>query len=256
MKQSGKISGCSRVKHSCFTLIELLVVIAIIAILAAILLPALNSARERGRAIDCTNNLGSIMKANLMYAGDNEDYFAPYYGNKSNKTKAWCDGDAKVGLLAKYIGLDQPDAQIGEVSPGAVSQYACSSMAANSEKRFSYGYNIVISDSADSNSQQIWEKLKYTRYKMPTLTMMFCDLDTTLGATVKYDRGKDKDPSITNVPTYRHNKVGNFAFADGHVSAHTLAEIPHQDRGDSRAKVFECIFWEPVAAKYLDWNKH
>lgn len=91
-----------------FTLIELLVVIAIIAILAGMLLPALNKAREKSRQIKCTSNFKQTTLGMLLYISDNDDYFPSYTASEAGKTLAWTGRLARAGYYKSAASLFCP----------------------------------------------------------------------------------------------------------------------------------------------------
>jgi prepilin-type N-terminal cleavage/methylation domain-containing protein len=95
--------GPGSAKSKAFTLIELLVVIAIIAILAAMLLPALASAKAKAKTTQCINNARQMGLATFLYAGDNSDFY-PFGINFSDST--WGDPQAWHIMILPYVAAN------------------------------------------------------------------------------------------------------------------------------------------------------
>jgi prepilin-type N-terminal cleavage/methylation domain-containing protein/prepilin-type processing-associated H-X9-DG protein len=189
-----------------FTLIELLIVIAIIAILAALILPALSSAKEKARSVECLSNVRQWDVAAFMYQDDNEDYF-PYEGNTTDALDEDLNLDGwfnTVPVEAMLLPLKDYYAQNTPPQPGQHSLFICPSerrkvtfALAMDNPLFTYSFNNRL----DPNGP---ERYRRTQVVSPAQTVVFTE-------------GWGQLPYRTYDSVARHNRRANMGFVDGHA---------------------------------------
>ena len=239
-------------KKHCFTLIELLVVIAIIAILAGMLMPALNKARERSRITSCKGNLKSLGMAQIFYMDEYNwcimDCSAkiPDCAGTSSSKSYWVDILLKYLLSGKKV-YECPSDTAGKAIAwkGSVGQHVVDpsyvSYGPNSEglRRSRKGSgdmdeSLRIRPSLVKNPSKFYSFMDSASYTSPTLYGYFHVRALKPSGTGAYE-------GMPNL--IRHGGTANIVFFDGHVGAinSTLFLDPWDDsafgnRGDTSTK--------------------
>ena len=201
-----------RVKSLYFTLIELLVVIAIIAILAAMLLPALQQAREKARAADCMNTLKTMGLAMNLYIDQSDGFLLPATITYNSQDVHWMPNKLFLSLagFTKEAPITYDDLIKGP--------WHCKSAAEGLQvnKEGAKATNYAINGCAFRKSGN-----KTSRYTKPSMLLEFVDSDWQDGAgcIARNDEwsGGNGVSLLANTSWNRHSNGLNLNFLDGHV---------------------------------------